>query len=105
MAEPIAVIGLDAKLPCDGDSVKNFFDFLVAGRSARKPVPKDRYNADAFWHLDNHRDGVVRYPDYQALIYRESTLTDTDLLLSRSVARKPISWKATSRRSTPLSSP
>lgn len=60
MAEPIAVIGLDAKLPGDGDSLKQFFDFLIAGRSAKKPVPKDRYNADAFWHPDNHRDGVVR---------------------------------------------
>ncbi|KAI3393132.1 hypothetical protein diail_4700 [Diaporthe ilicicola] len=59
IAEPIAVIGLDAKLPCDGDSVQQFFDFLVAGRSARKPVPSDRYNADAFWHPDNHRDGVI----------------------------------------------
>ncbi|TDZ33845.1 Reducing polyketide synthase FUB1 [Colletotrichum spinosum] len=59
MAEPIAVIGLDAKLPCDGDSVEKFFDFLVAGRSARKPVPADRYNAEAFWHPDNHRDGVI----------------------------------------------
>ncbi|KAK7441330.1 mycocerosic acid synthase [Colletotrichum acutatum] len=59
MAEPIAVIGLDAKLPCDGDSVEKFFDFLIAGRSARAPVPADRYNADAFWHPDNHRDGVI----------------------------------------------
>lgn len=105
MAEPIAVIGLDAKLPCDGDSVKNFFDFLVAGRSARRPVPKDRYNADAFWHPDNHRDGIVRYLEYQALTYRESALIDTDLVLSRLAARKRISWKATSRRLTPLSSP
>ncbi|EUC31174.1 hypothetical protein COCCADRAFT_6898 [Bipolaris zeicola 26-R-13] len=59
MAEPIAVIGLDAKLPCDGDSVQQFFEFLVAGRSARKPVPSDRYNADAFWHPDHHRDGII----------------------------------------------
>ncbi|KAK2007214.1 polyketide synthase [Colletotrichum eremochloae] len=59
MAEPIAVIGLDAKLPCDGDTVEKFFQFLVDGRSARKPVPSDRYNAEAFWHPDNHRDGVI----------------------------------------------
>ncbi|KAG7080995.1 beta-ketoacyl synthase domain-containing protein, partial [Colletotrichum scovillei] len=59
MADPIAVIGLDAKLPCDGDSVEKFFDFLIAGRSARAPVPVDRYNAEAFWHPDNHRDGVI----------------------------------------------
>lgn len=60
MAEPIAVIGLDAKLPCDGDSVDKFFEFLIAGRSARKPIPEDRYNVDAFWHPNHHRDGVVR---------------------------------------------
>lgn len=60
MDEPIAVIGLDARLPCDGTSVEDFFKFLVAGRSARAPVPADRYNADAFWHHDNHRDGIVR---------------------------------------------
>ncbi|KAK2042138.1 polyketide synthase [Colletotrichum somersetense] len=59
MAEPIAVIGLDAKLPCDGDTVEKFFQFLVDGRSARTPVPSDRYNAEAFWHPDNHRDGVI----------------------------------------------
>jgi acyl transferase domain-containing protein len=57
--EPIAVIGLDAKLPCDGDTPEKFYEFLVAGRSARAPVPKERYNADAFWHPDNHRDGIV----------------------------------------------
>lgn len=61
LPEPIAVIGLDAKLPCDGDSVEKFFDFLVAGRSAQAPVPADRYNAEAFWHPDNHRDGVVSH--------------------------------------------
>ncbi|KAK1573694.1 mycocerosic acid synthase [Colletotrichum navitas] len=59
MAEPIAVIGLDAKLPCDGDTVEKFFQFLVDGRSARGPVPSDRYNAEAFWHPDHHRDGVI----------------------------------------------
>jgi acyl transferase domain-containing protein len=59
MNEPIAVIGLDAKLPCDGDTPEKFYEFLVAGRSARSPVPPGRYNEKAFWHLDNHRDGVV----------------------------------------------
>jgi acyl transferase domain-containing protein len=63
MAEPIAVIGLDAKLPCDGDSVQKFFDFIVAGRSAGRSIPKDRYNADAFWHPDHHRNGIVRWPE------------------------------------------
>ena len=61
MVEPIAVIGLDAKLPYDGDTPEKFYEFLVAGRSARAPVPPERYNANAFWHPDNHRDGIVCY--------------------------------------------
>jgi len=67
MVEPIAVIGLDAKLPCDGDSVEKFFEFLVAGRSARKPIPKERYNTGAFSHPDKHRDGVVRDTHFSIL--------------------------------------
>ncbi|VUC26597.1 unnamed protein product [Clonostachys rosea] len=59
MVEPIAVIGLDAKYPCDGNTPEKFYEFLVAGRSARAPVPADRYNRDAFWHPDNHRDGII----------------------------------------------
>ncbi|TVY91443.1 Reducing polyketide synthase [Lachnellula willkommii] len=59
MTEPIAVIGLDAKYPCDGDTPEKFYEFLVAGRSAKGPVPPGRYNADAFWHPDNHRDGII----------------------------------------------
>ncbi|KAJ8122283.1 hypothetical protein ONZ43_g1483 [Nemania bipapillata] len=57
--EPIAVIGLDAKYPCDGDTPEKFYEFLLAGRSARGPIPPARYNSAAFWHPDNHRDGVI----------------------------------------------
>ncbi|KAI8953570.1 polyketide synthase [Xylaria longipes] len=57
--EPIAVIGLDAKYPCDGDTPEKFYEFLLAGRSARGPIPPGRYNSAAFWHPDNHRDGVI----------------------------------------------
>ncbi|KAI0855253.1 polyketide synthase [Xylaria cubensis] len=57
--EPIAVIGLDAKYPCDGDTPEKFYEFLLAGRSARAPVPTERYNSAAYWHPDNHRDGII----------------------------------------------
>ncbi|KAI1425063.1 polyketide synthase [Xylaria sp. FL1777] len=59
VVEPIAVIGLDAKYPCDGDTPEKFYEFLLAGRSARSPIPPERYNSAAFWHPDNHRDGVI----------------------------------------------
>lgn len=59
MDEPIAIIGLDAKLPGDGDTPEHFYDFLLAGRSARTEVPQDRYKVDAFWHPDPERRGTV----------------------------------------------
>lgn len=59
--EPIAVIGLDCKYPCDGDTPEKFYEFLIEGRSARKPIPADRYNAEAFWHPDKQRNETEWY--------------------------------------------
>ncbi|KAI1751503.1 polyketide synthase [Xylaria castorea] len=60
MDEPIAIIGLDARLPGDGDTPEHFYDFLLAGRSARTEVPQDRYKVDSFWHPDPNRRGTTR---------------------------------------------
>ncbi|TLD29138.1 hypothetical protein PspLS_03477 [Pyricularia sp. CBS 133598] len=57
---PIAIIGLDARFPGDGDTAERFYDFLLAGRSARTEIPPERYNADAFWHPDGNRSGATR---------------------------------------------
>ncbi|TLD05739.1 uncharacterized protein PgNI_08484, partial [Pyricularia grisea] len=63
-SEPAAasksIIGLDARFPGDGDSAERFYEFLLAGRSARSEVPPERYNADAFWHPDGNRSGATR---------------------------------------------
>lgn len=59
MGDPIAIVGLSARLPGEGDTPERFFESLLAGRSARTEVPKDRYNADAFWHPDAERSGAV----------------------------------------------
>lgn len=58
---PIAIIGLDARFPGDGDTAERFYDFLLAGRSARSEIPPERYNADAFWHPDGNRSGAVSH--------------------------------------------
>ncbi|RYC63993.1 hypothetical protein CHU98_g2250 [Xylaria longipes] len=58
MDEPIAIIGLDARLPGDGDTPEHFYDFLLAGRSARTEVPQDRWKVDSFWHPDPNRRGT-----------------------------------------------
>ncbi|KAK1975195.1 beta-ketoacyl synthase domain-containing protein [Colletotrichum cereale] len=60
MEEPIAIVGLSARLPGDGDTPERFFESLLAGRSAREEVPRERYNADAFWHPDADRSGATR---------------------------------------------
>lgn len=60
MGEPIAIVGLSARLPGDGNTPERFFESLLAGRSARTEVPRERYNADAFWHPDAQRSGAVR---------------------------------------------
>ncbi|TGJ81201.1 hypothetical protein E0Z10_g7561 [Xylaria hypoxylon] len=60
MDEPIAIIGLGARFPGDGDTPENFYDFLLAGRSARTEVPQDRYKVDSFWHPDPDRRGTTR---------------------------------------------
>ena len=60
MDEPIAIIGLDARLPGDGDTAEKFYESLLAGRSARTEVPPERFNVDAFWHPDGDRRGAVR---------------------------------------------
>ncbi|OLN83448.1 Lovastatin diketide synthase LovF 5 [Colletotrichum chlorophyti] len=60
MGEPIAIIGLSARLPGDGDTPERFYESLLAGRSARTEVPLERYNANAFWHPDSQRSGATR---------------------------------------------
>ncbi|KAI1306393.1 polyketide synthase [Xylaria venustula] len=60
MDEPIAIVGLDARFPGDGDTPEHFYEFLLAGRSARTEVPQDRYKIDSFWHPDPDRRGTTR---------------------------------------------
>ena len=62
MDEPIAIIGLDARFPGEGDTAERFYESLLAGRSARTEVPNERYNADSFWHPDGDRSGSVGAP-------------------------------------------
>ncbi|KAK7906589.1 hypothetical protein PG985_016326 [Apiospora marii] len=47
MEEPIAIVGLDARMP-GGETPEAFFDFLCSGRSARSAVPASRFNVDAY---------------------------------------------------------
>lgn len=67
MDEPIAIVGLDARLPGDGDTAEKFYESLLAGRSARTEIPPERYNVDAFWHPHAERIGAVGAPQAAVL--------------------------------------
>lgn len=49
MTEPIAICGMGMRLPGGIKDAEGFWDMLLNGRSGRCEVPKDRYNADAWY--------------------------------------------------------
>lgn len=57
--EPLAIVGMAAKLPGDASSVDQFWKMLLQGRSAATSFPKERLNADAFYHPDPDHGGTV----------------------------------------------
>lgn len=59
MDEPIAIIGVDARLPGDGDTAERFYESLLEGRSARSEIPPERFAIDSFWHPEAERSGSV----------------------------------------------
>ena len=59
LAEPIAIIGLGMRLPGGVSSATQFWDLLVNAKDGRCRVPKDRYNVDAFYGADSHRQTIA----------------------------------------------
>ncbi|KAI0391418.1 hypothetical protein F5Y17DRAFT_409960 [Xylariaceae sp. FL0594] len=50
--EPIAIIGIGCRLPGDVGNAEDFWRLLSTGGSGWSLVPKDRWNADSFYHPD-----------------------------------------------------
>ena len=57
--EPLAIIGLAAKFPQDAATTEKFWEFLLRARSAMSQFPKERSNAEAFYHPDQEHGGTV----------------------------------------------
>lgn len=53
--EPVAIVGISARLPQDAVSEQAFWKLLCEGRSARTVVPKERFDIDSFYHPDPDR--------------------------------------------------
>ena len=58
--EPIAIIGMATRFPQDATSTEKLWEFLLKGRNAHTPFPKDRINADGHYHPDPEHGGTVR---------------------------------------------
>lgn len=59
-AVPIAVVGLAGRFPGDATSARNLRDMCYQGRSAWSEIPRDRFNADAYFHPNPSKSGCVR---------------------------------------------
>ena len=56
---PIAVVGIGFRGPGEATSVENFWNMILQAREAWSPVPKEKWNNDAFYHPDASRNGTV----------------------------------------------
>jgi hypothetical protein len=56
---PIAVVGIGCRCAGDATNPENLFEMVKKAREAWQPIPKDRYNNEAFYHPDANRNGTV----------------------------------------------
>lgn len=57
--EPIAVVGLATRLPQEATTTDALWELLLEARSTWSAIPKERFNADAFYHPDPEHGGTV----------------------------------------------
>lgn len=68
--EPIAVIGLATRFPQEATTTEALWELLLQARSTWSTIPKERFNADAFFHPDPEHGGTVRpIPDILSICY------------------------------------
>ena len=59
---PIAVVGMGFRGPGEATSIEGLWKMISNAREAWSPVPKERWNHDAFYHPDGNRNGTVKLP-------------------------------------------
>lgn len=58
--DPIAIVGFAGRFPGKATNAKNLWDMCCQGQSAWSEVPKDRFNAEAYFHPNHSKSGCVR---------------------------------------------
>lgn len=56
---PVAIIGLACRFPGGADGPEAFWDLLAAGRDAIRPIPPDRWDAEAYFDPDPDVPGAI----------------------------------------------
>jgi len=70
VVEPIAVIGLATRFPQEATTTEALWELLLQARSTWSTIPKERFNADAFFHPDPEHGGTVGpIPDILSICY------------------------------------
>lgn len=57
---PIAIVGMGFRGPGDARNVQDLWEMIMDRREGWKPIPKSRWNNEAFYHPDNAHHGTVR---------------------------------------------
>ena len=55
---PIAVVGIGCRFSDTATDPEKFWELLAEGRSTSQPVPKDRFDAEAYYHPDYDHAGT-----------------------------------------------
>jgi acyl transferase domain-containing protein len=58
---PIAVVGMACRYPGGATDPEKLWKMCAEQRDVWSPVPKERFNQDAFHHPDPSRNGTVRF--------------------------------------------
>ncbi len=61
---PIAVVGMGFRGPGDATNIESFWKMISEAREAWSPIPKEKWNNDAFYHPDANRNGTVGLSTY-----------------------------------------
>lgn len=58
-SDPIVIVGAACRLPGEASSMNGLWNMISNGRTAHSKIPKDRFDADAWYHPDPDRKGTV----------------------------------------------
>jgi acyl transferase domain-containing protein len=59
--EPIAIVGLATRFPQQATTTESLWELLLQARSTWSSIPKERFNAEAFYHPDPEHGGTVSH--------------------------------------------